>query len=405
MKGGDRATLEPVDADGLPAFLEAFDATFGWATTEERIDQVRRFAEVERLIAARTPDQAVVGTAGAFSFDLALPGAPPAGCAGITVVSVRADHRRRGLLRTMMGRLLDDAAERGEPFAALWASESPIYGRFGFGAAAPTIALELDRVHAGLEQDGPVADVALVDADEAATVLPGLYEDARRQRHGLLSRSDAWWRGRELADPVGGGAPKRFAVLPGRGYAVYRLQPAWTAGVPDGTVEVHDLLATDPDATAALWRFVIETDLAVRLRAARRPVDDPLLVMLRDPGRARVGHDMPLYLRLVDVAAALAARGYAVDDALTIAVHDDFRPTNTGTWHVVVRDGRARCERTTAAPELTVDAEDLAAVLLGGVRPTMLAAAGRIEAARPDAVARLGRLLATEVAPWHGGMF
>lgn len=398
--------LHGVDDEALPDFMRAFDLTFGQVGTPERVGRLRAWIEPERLVAASVDGQ-VVATSGAFSFEVSLPFAPPAACAGVTLVSVRADQRRRGLLTRMMGELLDQAAGRGEPFAALWASEAPIYGRFGFGPAAPTLAFDITRAHARFRTQGPVEDVVLVDEDAATGAFPALYEEARRTRPGTMARTTGWWT-RELGDPDDrrdGAGEKRYALLPGRGYATYRLRPGWGAGVPDGTVEVLDLVALDPAANAALWRFVIDTDLSVRTRAARRPVDDPLLVSLTDPARLHASHDWPLQLRLVDVPRALTSRGYRTDDTLVLAVRDAFRPANQGTWRLAVTDGVATCEPTDRAADLELDVEVLGAVFLGGQRTTTFAAAGHTSATDRSAPARLDRLLTSDVAPWHGGMF
>jgi predicted acetyltransferase len=402
----DEVVLGAVQEDELPAFLAAFDLTFGITRAEGGIERVRGFVETDRLVAARAGGT-IVGTAGNYSFELSLPGLPAAPCAGVTLVSVRADHRRRGVLRRLMTDLLDDADARGEPFAALWASESPIYGRFGFGAAVPTASFELDRAHARFRVDGPVAEVALVDADEAASRFPTIYETARTTRPVQFGRPEGWWR-RELEDPPEnreGAGEKRFAVLGDRAYAIHRLRAAWDDGVPTGTVEVHDLVATDPEAAAAMWRFLVDTDLSRRVVAGRRPVDDPLPLLLDDPLRARPRVGWPLYLRLVDAPAALMARPYPTDGELTIELHDAFRPANQGRWRLAAAGGTATCERTTDSADLELDAEALATVALGGVRVSALAAAGLVTVHGGAAIARADRLFATEVAPWHGFMF
>jgi predicted acetyltransferase len=402
----DEVVLGPVAEDELGSFLAAFDLTFGITRRGDGVERLRWFIEQDRLVAARHRER-IVGTAGTYSFELSVPGAPPAGCAGVTLVSVRSDHRRRGVLRRMMTHLLDDAHQRGEPFAALWASESPIYGRFGFGPSVPTARFEPERAHARFRVDGPVSQVELVDADRAAADFPAIYEAVRRDRPVQFGRPAGWWR-RELHDPPedrDGAGEKRFALLEGRGYAVHRLRPAWADGLPAGTVEVHDLVASDPEAWAALWRFVVDTDLSVRTVAGRRPVDDPLPLLLDDPLRARPQAGWPLHVRLVDVAAALEARRYLVDGELTVQLHDGFRSANDGRWRLRAVDGLATCEPSVAAADLELDAEALATVALGGVRVSALAAAGRLEVHRAGAVAEADRLFSTAVAPWHGFMF
>jgi predicted acetyltransferase len=402
----DEVVLGGVQEDELAAFIAAFDLTFGITRSEGALERMRGFMETDRLVAARAGGT-IVATAGTYSFELSLPGVASAPCAGVTLVSVRADHRRRGVLRRLMADLLDDAGDRGEPFAALWASESPIYGRFGFGPAVPTASFELDRAHARFRLDGPVAEVELVDADEAASRFPAIYEAARATRPVLFGRSEGWWR-RELEDPPEtreGAGEKRFAVLGDRAYAIHRLRAAWDDGVPTGTVEIHDLVATDHEAAAAMWRFAVDTDLSRRLTAGRRPVDDPLPLLLDDPLRARPRVGWPLYVRLVDVPAALAARPYLTDGELTIELHDAFRPANQGRWRLAAAGGTASCERTAAIADLELDADALATVALGGVRMSALAAAGLVTVHQGAAIARADRLFATEVAPWHGFMF
>jgi predicted acetyltransferase len=175
--------------------------------------------------------------------------------------------------------------------------------------------------------------------------------------------------------------------------------------VPTGTVEVHDLIATDPEAAAAMWRFLVDTDLSRRMVAGRRPVDDPLPLLLDDPLRARPRVGWPLYLRLVDAPAALMARPYPTDGELTIELYDAFRPANHGRWRLAAAGGTATCERTTDSADLELDAEALATVALGGVRVSALAVAGLVTVHERAAIARADRLFATEVAPWHGFMF
>jgi predicted acetyltransferase len=402
----DEVVLGAVQEDELPAFLAAFDLTFGITRAEGAIERVRGFVETDRLVAARAGGT-IVGTAGNYSFELSLPGVARRALR-------RCDARQRSSrppapwrAPTSDDRPARRCGGRGEPFAALWASESPIYGRFGFGAAVPTASFELDRAHARFRVDGPVAEVALVDADEAAARFPTIYETARATRPVQFGRSEGWWR-RELEDPPEsreGAGEKRFAVLGDRAYAIHRLRAAWDDGVPTGTVEVHDLVATDPEAAAAMWRFLVDTDLSRRIVAGRRPVDDPLPLLLDDPLRARPRVGWPLYLRLVDAPAALMARPYPTDGELTIELHDAFRPANHGRWRLAAAGGTATCERTTASADLELDAEALATVALGGVRVSALAAAGLVTVHGGAAIARADRLFATELAPWHGFMF
>ncbi len=388
----------------LEPAVRLFRATFGGAPSADDLARVAARTEVERTLVAVDPHGGLAATAGAYSFRIQVPGGTELGCAGICRVAVRGDHRRRGLLTTLMEELLRDARHRGEPVAALWASEMPIYGRFGFGPAARTVQITLQRAHGALRTAGPLGEVRLIDHQAAEQALPPLHAAATRQRPGGIHRPERFWPS-TVAPRPGEGPPRQIALLPGRGYAIHHLEPDWSDAGPTGTVRVEELVATDPEATAALWRFVTDVDLASRTVAGRRPVDDPLLAMLVDQGRAEVGVDWPLQLRLVDLAAALEARSYAADDRLVLAVEDRQFPDQAGSWALAASGGVGSCTRTEAAPDLALDIEALGTVFLGGVRATQLLAAGRLAQQRVGAAARLDRMLAAEVAPWHGFMF
>ncbi len=398
--------IERLDEGAFPEFRRAFGVTFGHEPRDEDLDRSKRTVEFERGLAARDASGQVVGTSGAYSYEISLPGGRSAPCGGVTVVSVRADHRRRGLLTRMMTQLLEDSAERGEPFSALWASESPIYGRYGFGPAVPTFDLRVERVHASLRHEGPVRDVQLVDHDEALARFPALHEALREQRAGVMRRSEPWWE-RILDDPEhrrDGAGPRLHALLPDRGFATYRLKNTWTDDAPDGEVRVEDLVATDADAFAALWRFLLDVDLSARLTASFRPADDPVVHLLDDPQRASFRRSMALYLRLVDVEAAVAARSFAGDGSVVLALDDPLRPANAGRWRLISESGEARLEPTDAEVELHLDVEALSTVFLGGVRTTQLRLAGRVSGPH-QAAARLDRMLATDLAPASDLMF
>lgn len=400
-------TLRTVTEQEVEPFLRTFRAVFGGAPDPHDVVRARRRLEPDRCLVAVDGSGEVVATAGAHSFTMALPGGSEVGAAGITLVAVRADHRRRGVLRALMGGLLDQADERGEAVAALWASETPIYGRFGFGPAISTAQLTLERPHAQLEVDGPVDQVELVDAEAARTAFPEIRDEVLAVRAGMLRRPDAFWD--DLLDPEAAtppdAGPLQLALLPGRGYAIYRLEPQWTAGAPTGTVRVQELHATAPSATAALWRFVTDVDLASTTVAGRRPVDDPVLAMVADQGRARVAVDWGLQVRLLDPVRVLTTRRYGADDTLHLEVHDAFRPDRSGRFELAVEGGQATCVRTDRPADLALDLRALSMVCLGGVRTTQLLAAGRVVERVPGVASRLDRVLATPLAPWHEFMF
>ena len=276
-------------------FVRAFYSIgqyFGAVPEPERIDRALQIVELERMHAAFDGDE-IVGGAAAFTYDFSVPGGSLP-CAGVTMVGVYPTHRRRGVLRSMMQAQLADVHERGEPIAALWASEETIYGRFGYGIAAWACELTLARVWSAfaqpLERRG---QVRFVSAEEAAELFPPVWEALRRDRPGVPSRSEAWWKLRTLRIPDEEKAnPRRFVALDLDGstqaYAIYRREPAWQDGVSNAKLDVNEAIGTTPQATAEIWRYLLDVDWTETiddLRASDRP---SALPAARDPAPREV---------------------------------------------------------------------------------------------------------------------
>jgi predicted acetyltransferase len=150
-----------------------------------------------------------------------------------------------------------------------------------------------------------------------------------------------------------------------------------------------------------LWRFVSDIDLTAKVTASFRPPDEPLRHLLRDPRRLTTPRSTDyLWCRVVDVAGALAARRYEVPGSVVIDVRDPFCPWNAGRWRLEGSPDGATCERTDASADLTLSAAELGAVVLGGTRLSVLAAARRVDEHATGAVARTDSMLATARAPW-----
>ncbi|HEX6700980.1 MAG TPA: GNAT family N-acetyltransferase [Gaiellaceae bacterium] len=375
---------------------------FGEAPSEQSVDNLSTLLTPERLFAA-FEDGAAVGGAGSFPFELTVPGGRVR-AGGITVVGVLPSHRRRGVLRELMRAQLDDLHERGEPVAYLWASESTIYGRFGYGMAslAGDINLMRDR-SAYAHAFEPRGRVRLINRDEALDVIPPIYERVARETPGMFARTGEWWKRRALADPEwrrsGGGEMARAVVEVGgeaEAYALYRLHPAFEQFSSVGKTDVIEALGDSPAATAEIWRFLFDVDWMSRIEASLLPVDHPLFFLLAEPRRMRFMVTDALWVRLVDVGAALAARSYRGDGEVVLDVLDAFCPWNEGRWRV----GGGGAERTDADPHLRLEIAALGSVYLGGFTFTELARASRLEELRPGALARADDLFRGDRAPW-----
>jgi predicted acetyltransferase len=380
----------------------------GWPADDEAAERFARNLPFERLHAAFDGGR-IVGGAGAFPFRMSVPGGD-VGCAGVTVVGVLPTHRRRGILTAMMRAQLEDVRERGEVIAALWASEEPIYRRFGYGMASLAGEMTLPRGYAGLrDAPDPAATARLVSLEEAKTILPAVHERVRASVPGMFARDETWWETRNLADPPerreGGGEKNALLLeLDGAvaGYALYRIHTRFEAGAAAGKVSVVEALADGAVATRELWRVLLSLDWTASYEAGLLPVDHPLLHQLLYPRRMRFRVGDGLWVRLVDVGAALSARAYADGGPVVFEVEDALLPENAGRWRLA--DGRA--ERTDEEPDLVCDVRELGAAYLGGFGFGELVRAGTVREAREGGARRADALFLTGHAkPWCPEIF
>ncbi len=372
------------------------DVAFGRRATAEDAARARPAVEVDRALAA-FEGAAIVGTTHALSVEVTAPGgALPT--ALVDMVGVMPTHRRRGVLTRMMARQLSDIHERGEPLAALTASESIIYGRFGYGIVSMHEEWSIDKEHSALSTGiEPEGRIRFVEGEEAKAPVLEVYLGVTSQRPGMVRyRPESYET--FLAD--GGGGPAGEAVFrvvyeeEGRplGYAKY--------AIGGDALHVQELMGLTPAAWAATWGYCLGMDLTTGATASRRPVDDPLPWMLADPARLRRSVSDRMWLRVVDVGPALERRRYATEGRLALEVRDEFCPWNEGVYELDGGEGGASCRQTRSAPDLALSASDLAAAYLGGVGFTTLARAGRVEERTAGALSVADGMFRTGVAPW-----
>jgi predicted acetyltransferase len=404
--------MRPLNREELPQVLRLWSLAFGEETQLELLEAESKLLPLDRSVAA-FDGRTMVGVAAAFPLEMTIPGSS-APTAGVTWVAVLPTHRRRGVLTAMMRHQLNDIRDRGEALAALWASESLIYGRFGYGMATLSLLLDIERRHAALRPNGvetpDVGAVRLVEADEFRRLARPVFNDVCVRRSGTMARDDGWWD-YLLIDSEhrrGGAGPRKYVVYECangcEGYLSYRIKEDWDA-FPQNQLRVSELEATTARAQQALWSYALNIDLTETVRAGWRPVDEPLLWMLSDPRRLVATVRDNLWVRLVDVANALAARRYSVEGELVIEVEDAFCPWNTGRYLLQAGPEGARCALTSARPALRLSAADLAAAYLGGVSLTALAAAGRVEESAAGALTRADAMFEWQPAPFCPTVF
>ncbi|WP_069816726.1 GNAT family N-acetyltransferase [Streptomyces sp. TP-A0874] len=381
----------------------------------EQVEQQRPQLEPERTLGAFDSGHCV-GTYRSFTQRLTVPGGGQVTSDAVSSVTVSPTHRRRGLLSRMLAADQARAKDRGDLLSTLIAAEYRIYGRHGFGPATQITEWRVDTLRSGLDprwsgpEDG--GRVELVDGADVRRLGPELHERLRSRRHGLIDRSERFWRlmTGDLRRPHIPWKEAFYAVYrsaEGRvdGLVSYTTDDEWEGKMPRVTARVRDFLADSPAAERALWHFLLSIDWVTRVESGRRAPDDLLPLLLPDPRAARVTTDSDyLWVRLLDVPGALEARSYRAAGSLVLDVHDPSGYA-AGRFRLDAGPEGASCTSTTSAADLALSASDLAALYLGDESALRLAALGRVSEERAGAAARADLLLRTARRPWCPDMF
>ncbi|NRQ35930.1 GNAT family N-acetyltransferase [Nonomuraea sp. NN258] len=404
--------IRPIDESEWPAFAQVLEEGFGWTPHPQQIERFKAQTEFDRTLVA-FDDKTAVGVTSVFSFTMTVPGGPLP-VAGVTGVSVLPSHRRRGVLSSLMRRQLADVRERGESVAALYASEAAIYGRYGYGRAASSLAFRINKPGsafvAGTPSD-PSLRLRIARPADVRADLERLFAAAVPLRPGRYARNARFWDdvlADEEHDQHGLGSLRCVIAEDDqgvRGYALFRIKQSWDDdGIPDSELKLRELESIDPAATALLWRAVLDRDLVSKVSGAR-PVDDPIVALLADQRQLRAGVSDELWVRLVEVDKALAARSYAAPVDLVIEVEDDVCPWNAGRRRLTADPGSATCKQVDDAPDVTLPVSALGSAYLGDGMLAELAGAGLLREHSPGAVRTLATAMSWSPKPWAGTVF
>ena len=396
-------------------FHQAIARGFQEEYHEELLDLDKREFDRRRMFGFKV-GRRWVSTCGDFERKLTVPGGAAVPTAAVTVVTVHPPYRRRGLLTAMMTHQLEKVAERGEPLAVLWASESLIYGRFGYGPASSRAVIK--GVNARLQflpAIGQTGSVDEVTREQFFKVARPLHASMVAEHPGAFVRDDIIWEFATFDLPFArrGGTELRYVVHydangDADGFATYRFKADF-GEFPEGEVRVKEVWADDPDAYAGIWRYLLDLDLARTFRHWAVPLDEPLRHLMADARSVETQVTDNLYLRVVDVEAALRARKYAAGVDLVIEVDDPLLPANSGCYRIVT-DGDpegsgAEVTRVSSRPDLSMGILELGTIYLGGVRLQQLHQVRRVTEHTPGAVAAASTAFGWHRAPWCPDMF
>jgi predicted acetyltransferase len=410
-----RPVVRPLSEADADAVFEIDLWAFGFDPQQADYEAARALLEWDRVAGAYLGDR-LGGIHAVLTLHLPVPGGARVRAGGLTWVGVLPEMRRRGLLGAMMRYHLDAVRDAGEAVSILYAAESAIYGRFGYGLATQDVKLTVGRGAA--LRDVPGADdvtvsFETVDIAKHKDLVVELFDRAGADRPGWASRPDnALGESVFATRPphVRQSEPQRLLIArdadgAARGYAFFVRKLDWENTGPNGTTRVSEMVALDAPTARALWGRLLDLDLQTKVEVGRRPTDDALMHLLVDTRAAAPVLLDGLWLRVVDLPAALAARRYSAALDVVLEVTDPLLPGNSGRWRVTGGPDAARCERTDDEPHLALDVRDLGAAYLGGTTLTALASAGLIAERRPGALEAAARAFAWPVAPFCGWSF
>ena len=395
--------LRPVTPDEFESWLRAESRAHSNRLDHEP-EELRPHFDLARSLAVFEGSN-IIGGCQAHRLEMSIPGGTSS-VAGVANVAVQPTHTRQGVMSRMMLRQMNDIHEWGEPLAALFASESAIYGRFGYGVGTVHESWQIDRHHNSyarkFESSGRIV---FVDPDDVVEKLPEVYLRSTAGRPGVFLKPPYKWE--EEASHPDAREPQPRVRGRGRGglfYAAYEVD-----GRIDGyaiyrsnrpTITVTELMATTREAAAALWRFCFDLDLMSNTEAIKRPLDDPLPWMLLDPRRLQRTVRDGVWLRVVDARAALEQRSYADAGRLTLEVRDDLCDWNNGQFELEGSAEGATCRATDSSPDLSIAISGLASAYLGTASFTSLAGAGLADEYTPGALHRADQMFAVQHQPW-----
>ncbi|GAA4267338.1 GNAT family N-acetyltransferase [Frondihabitans peucedani] len=368
------------------------------------IDDGRVFTGVyaRNPVAGSLGDDWPVGTYAGYTKSINVGGGALVDSYLVSDVTVRATHRRRGMLRHLMTDRLAAAAASGHALAALTASESTIYRRFGFGPATRKRSIVIDRRSPFALLAQPGGRVEMASPTELATVAPRVFAQFHATTPGSVDRQGQYANAYNGLD-YGTAKPDknvRAAIhvpspgAPADGYVLYSM----VSDGPLSVLKVGDLVAPTRDAFLGLWDFLGAIDLVDEIRWSRAPVENPLLHALAGSRDLKtVGESDHVWLRVLDAPAALSARPYGHDGSLTLRVHDKLGHAD-GTFRLDVTDGAGHATRVgeNAPAALELDAATLATLYLGGVSASLLGSAGLVAEHRQGALGEATRMFAQD---------
>jgi predicted acetyltransferase len=384
--------------EGLREAARVHATAFGHRFEDERLEKVLLPALGFVNVFGAFDDGKMVGVGVDQPLELTVPGERFVKTRGLTWVGVLPTYRRRGVLTSLMDHHLNGLRALEMPLSILWASETTIYGRFGYGPATERVSeAEIDNRHSAFgvpfEDDGRMV---LIDDPSPVRVMREVLDAARPHIPGEVDRSD-----RDLVDQFADADKKEFRIAhvaadgSHDAFAVYKVESDWPhEAYAQSRVQVSTLLASSDTGYAAMWRYLLDLDLTRTVTVQNRPLDDPIRWLLREWRYFHVKHVSDgLWLRLLDVAASLEARSYSADGELVLDVDGE-------RLLLVVSRGSASCSQTSREADIALGVAELGAAYLGGQRFDAMRRGLRLRELAHGACERADAMFRAAREPW-----
>lgn len=395
-------SLRVAVVEDLPAITDCYSAAFLFDDNPVHKERIEVIWEPERWLVAEENGR-VVGTGAILTRDLSVPGGSvPA--AHVTAINVRPDARRRGTLGRLMRRQFADATE---PIAVLWSSQSALYRRYGYRHAVDACTYEGDMRLLGIPDTPVPGRVREISAEDALELLPPVFELAATERPGMSSRDAAWWR-RQMQDPESerhGATAMHVTVHENAdgavdGYVIWRVNSNWTLRGAEHQIAVEEIVAPDHGAYLALWQWLAGLDMAPMVFMRRvAAMDERLRHLVTDPRQLQPRVSETLWVRVLDVPRALAARAYSRDVDVVLEITDRLVEANRGRFRLTVKDDVVTCVRTDDPADLSMDVDVLGGAYLGGRSLALYASIGEVTEHTPGALRTTAAAFLWHVAP------
>jgi predicted acetyltransferase len=405
--------IRTITDDDLHGFIDAMSTGFlARPPVDKVVEEVRPFWDLKRIWAAFEGGR-IVGTFRTWATELTVPGGARIPGAAVTNVTVLPTHRRRGVLRGMVAAEHAACRERGEAVALLYASEYPIYGRFGYGPGCFEAVWTLDARATAFHRE-PAGTVELVTPNpEMRDIIKGVYDAWRIDHHGEIRRRDVSWDfDLGLLESAWDPRWKGFLALHRDGsgtvdgFARYRSEDKWENHQPRNTLLLDELHAVNEDAYVGLWRFVADIDWVATVKAERRSPFERLRWYLTN-ARAAVLSDVGdgMWVRLFDVARALEVRTYEREASVVLEVVDPEAAGGRTRVALEAAPAGASARPTKKSADLTLHVSALGAAYLGGTPLSRAVIATGADEHTAGALATTDALLRTLEPPWCSTFF